>query len=44
MTDSAPILKTHPEYRHGQLVDYGNPEALRWIRGDDLRNHRQAQH
>ncbi len=31
MTDSAPILKTHPEYRHGQLVDYGNPEALRWI-------------
>ncbi len=31
MTDSAPILKTHPEYRHGQLVDYGNPEALKWI-------------
>ena len=31
MTDSAPILQTHPEYRHGQLVDYGNPEALRWI-------------
>jgi alpha-galactosidase len=31
MTDSAPILKTHPEYRHGQLVDYGNPEALAWI-------------
>ena len=31
MTDSAPILRTHPEYRHGQLVDYGNPEALRWI-------------
>lgn len=31
MTDSAPILKTHPEYRHGQLVDYGNPQALQWI-------------
>ena len=31
MTDSAPIFKTHPEYRHGQLVDYGNPEALKWI-------------
>ena len=31
MTDSAPILQTHPEYRHGQLVDYGNPETLRWI-------------
>jgi len=31
MTDSAPILKEHPEYRHGQLVDYGNPEALKWI-------------
>lgn len=31
MTDSAPILKTHPEYRHGQLVDYGNPQALHWI-------------
>jgi hypothetical protein len=31
MTDSAPILQTHPEYRHGQLVDYGNPEALQWI-------------
>ncbi len=31
MTDSAPILKTHPEFRHGQLVDYGNPEALHWI-------------
>ena len=31
MTDSAPILQTHPEYRHGQLVDYGNPEALTWI-------------
>ena len=31
MTDSAPILKTHPEYRHGQLVNYGNPEALKWI-------------
>jgi len=31
MTDTAPILKTHPEYRHGQLVDYTNPEALRWI-------------
>ena len=24
-------MKTHPEYRHGQLVDYGNPEALKWI-------------
>ncbi len=32
MTDSAPILKSHPEYRHGQLVDYGNPEALEWIK------------
>ncbi len=31
MTDSAPILKTHPKYRHGQLVDYGNPAALKWI-------------
>ncbi|NUQ62594.1 MAG: alpha-galactosidase [Pirellulales bacterium] len=31
MTDSAPILQTHPEYRHGQLVDYSNPDALRWI-------------
>jgi alpha-galactosidase len=31
MTDSAPILETHPEYRHGQLVDYGNPDALQWI-------------
>ena len=31
MTDSAPILQTHPEYRHGQLVDFGNPEALKWI-------------
>ena len=31
MTDSSPILKTHPEYRHGQLVDYGNPDALQWI-------------
>jgi alpha-galactosidase len=31
MTDSAPILKAHPEYRHGQLVDFGNPAALQWI-------------
>ena len=31
MTDIAPILQTHPEYRHGQLVDYGNPAALTWI-------------
>lgn len=31
MTDIAPILQTHPEFRHGQLVDYGNPEALKWI-------------
>ena len=31
MTDIAPILKTHPEYRHEQFVDYGNPEALKWI-------------
>ncbi len=31
MTDIAPILETHPEFRHGQLVDYGNPEALEWI-------------
>jgi len=31
MTDTAPILKAHPEFRHDQLVDYGNPEALRWI-------------
>ncbi len=31
MTDTAPILQTHPEYRHGQLVDYGNPAALKWI-------------
>ncbi|MFA5901530.1 MAG: alpha-galactosidase, partial [Hyphomicrobium sp.] len=33
MTDSAPILQTHPEYRHGQLVDFGNSEALKWIQG-----------
>lgn len=31
MTDIAPILESHPEYRHGQLVDYGNAEALKWI-------------
>lgn len=31
VTDSAPILKTHPDYRHGQLVDFGNPDALKWI-------------
>lgn len=31
MTDSAPILAEHPDYRHDQLVDYGNPEALAWI-------------
>jgi alpha-galactosidase len=31
MTDSAPILKTHPEFRHGQLVDFGNPQALAWM-------------
>ena len=31
MTDSAPILNTHPDYRHGQLVDFGNPDALQWI-------------
>jgi alpha-galactosidase len=31
ITDSAPILQTHPEFRHGQLVDYGNPETLVWI-------------
>ena len=31
MTDTAPILKEHPEFRHGQLVDYGNPETLKWI-------------
>jgi alpha-galactosidase len=31
MTDSAPILQTYPEFRHGQLVDYGNPAALQWI-------------
>jgi alpha-galactosidase len=31
MTDGAPILREHPEYRHGQLVDYGNPGALKWI-------------
>ncbi len=31
MTDAAPILQEHPEYRHGQLVDYGKPEALSWI-------------
>lgn len=31
MTDSAPILKAHPEFRHGQLVDFGNPAALQWI-------------
>ena len=31
MTDSAPVLQAHPEYRHGQLVDYGNPAALVWV-------------
>ena len=31
MTDSAPILAEHPDYRSGQLVDYGNPAALAWI-------------
>jgi alpha-galactosidase len=31
MTDSAPILQKHPEFRHGHLVDYGNPQALQWI-------------
>lgn len=37
MTDGAPILEAHPEFRHGQpsdfgqLVDFGNPEALKWI-------------
>ncbi len=31
MQDDAPILETHPEFRNGNLVDYGNPEALRWI-------------
>lgn len=31
MTDSAPVLQAHPDYRHGQLVNYGNPEALKWI-------------
>lgn len=31
ITDSAPILAEHPEYRHGQLLDYGNPETLAWI-------------
>lgn len=31
MTDSAPILQAHPDYRRDQLVNYGNPEALKWI-------------
>ncbi|MDO4557958.1 MAG: alpha-galactosidase [Planctomycetia bacterium] len=31
MEDGAPILETHPEFRNRNLVDYGNPEALRWI-------------
>ncbi|MDO4573702.1 MAG: alpha-galactosidase [Planctomycetia bacterium] len=31
MMDGAPILETHPEFRHGNLVDFGNPEALGWI-------------
>ena len=31
MENLSPILKTHPEYRNGHLVDYGNPEALQWI-------------
>lgn len=31
MTDIAPILQRHPEFRHDQLVDYGNPETLKWI-------------
>jgi len=31
MTDTAPILQAHPDYRRDQLVNYGNPEALKWI-------------
>ena len=26
-----PILEKHPEFRHRNLLDYGNPEALAWI-------------
>ena len=29
--DNAPILKDHPDYRHRNLLDFGNPEALNWI-------------
>ena len=32
MTDSAPTLQTRPDYRHGQLVDYGNPECSNGFR------------
>lgn len=31
MEDGAPILEKHPEFRHKNLLDYGNPEALAWI-------------
>ncbi|MDO4587914.1 MAG: alpha-galactosidase [Planctomycetia bacterium] len=29
--DGAPILEEHPEYRHFNLLDYGNPDALKYI-------------
>jgi len=29
--DNAPILEQYPEYRHRNLLDLGNPEALKWI-------------
>lgn len=32
MTDVAQILRTHPEFRNGNLVNYGNPEAFKWIK------------
>ena len=28
---NAPILKEHPEYVHGNLLDFGNPDALAYI-------------
>lgn len=27
----SPILKEHPDYVHGNLLDLGNPDALAWI-------------
>jgi len=29
--EAAPIIQEHPEYANGNLFDYGNPEALKWM-------------